>query len=102
LAKVIFSFTPDIIMSPLALPREVLDHWVDRTAAGLSPGALRDVVLQLKQRPVFAQQWPDTYHAALARGKNRLERIDTIRGSSGLGDILRQDKTLHDWYEQIH
>lgn len=102
LAKVIFSFTPDIIMSPLALPRDILDQWIDRTVPRLYPGALRDTVLQLKQRPVFAQQWPDTYQQALKQGKARLSRIDTIRGSAGLGTILRRDKTLYDWYQQIH
>lgn len=102
LAKMIFSFTPDIIMSPLALPRQTLDAWVDRTASNLVPGALRDIILQLKRRPVFAEQWPDTYQAALSRGKTRLARVDAIRGSVGLADILQQDKTLHDWYEQIH
>lgn len=101
LAKMIFSFTPDIIMSPLALTREILDNWVDRTAPLLSPGALRDVVLQLQQRPTFEEQWPDEYRAALRRGKKRLERIDILRGSGGLGAILKQDKILHDWYQQI-
>jgi hypothetical protein len=101
LAKVIFSFTPDIVMSPLALPREVLDHWVDSTAPRLAPGALQDVVLQLKQRPVFAQQWPDQYQQALIKGKARLARIDAIRGRAGLSEILQQDKNLYDWYQQI-
>ena len=101
LAKVIFSFTPDIVMSPLALPREVLDHWVDSTAPRLAPGALQDVVLQLKQRPVFAQQWPDQYQQALIKGKARLSRIDAIRGRAGLSEILQQDKNLYDWYQQI-
>ena len=32
LAKVIFSFSPDIIMSPLALPRHLLDPWIDELA----------------------------------------------------------------------
>ena len=45
LAKVIFSFSPDIIMSPLALPRALLDPWVDELA-GRSAGAMRDVLLQ--------------------------------------------------------
>jgi hypothetical protein len=102
LAKVIFSFTPDIVMSPLALPREVLDHWVDSTAPRLAPGALQDVVLQLKQRPVFAEQWPDQYQRALIKGKARLSRIDAIRGCAGLSEILQQDKNLYDWYQQIH
>jgi len=101
LAKVIFSFTPDIVMSPLALPREVLDHWVDSTAPRLAPGALQDVVLHLKQRPVFAEQWPNQYQQALIIGKARLARIDAIRGCAGLGEILQQDKTLYDWYQAI-
>ena len=101
LAKVIFSFTPDVIMSPLALPRAILDEWVGRTAPRLPPGALKDVVLQLQQRPTFEEQWPDEYRAALRRGKKRLERIDTLRGSTTLGDILKPDKTLYDWYQQI-
>ena len=101
LAKMIFSFTPDIVMSPLALPREVLDHWVDSTAPRLAPGALQDVVLQLKQRPVFAEQWPDQYQRALIKGKARLSRIDAIRGRAGLSEILQQDKNLYDWYQQI-
>ena len=101
LAKVIFSFTPDIIMSPLALPRDILDSWIDRTVPNLPPGALRDVILQLQQRPVFAEQWPDTYRTALVQGKTRLAHIDAIRKSPGLGDILKQDKILHEWYQQI-
>lgn len=102
LAKVIFSFTPDIILSPLALPRQILDDWIDRTAAALSDGALKDVVVQLRQRPVFEQQWPDQYQSALRKGKARLKRIDAIRGGQTLADILLQDKTLHTWYEQIN
>ena len=102
LAKVIFSFTPDIIMSPLALPRDILDSWIDRTVPNLPPGALRDVILQLQQRPVFAEQWPDTYRTALVQGKTRLAHIDAIRKSPGLGDILKKDKILHEWYQQIN
>ena len=36
LAKVVFSFTPDIIMSPLALPREILDKKVDSLTSYLT------------------------------------------------------------------
>ena len=101
LAKVIFSFTPDIIMSPLALPRAILDDWVDRTASQLSPGALKDVVVQLRQRATFEEQWPDQFQDALSKGKRRMQRVDSIRGSIGLGDVLKQDKILYDWYQQI-
>jgi hypothetical protein len=101
LAKVVFSFTPDIIMSPLALPRELLDRTVDSLVTTTS-GALRDVLLQLKNRPVFEEQWPDTYAEGLARGKRRVLKLEQIRGDSyTLADILKENTEIANWYEQI-
>ena len=102
LAKVIFSFTPDIVLSPLALPRELLDRTLDRLIADLSPGALRDVLYQLKQRPTFAEQWPDNYQESLARGKARVLRLESIRNDSyTMAHILQQDKDIYDWWHAI-
>jgi hypothetical protein len=55
LAKVVFAFSPDIVMSPLALPREILDRKIDSLADYLPAGALRDVLLQLNNRPTFQE-----------------------------------------------
>lgn len=102
LAKVVFSFSPDIILSPLALPRELLDTTVDRLVPKTS-GALRDVLLQLKTRPTFAEQWPDEYQAALARGKARVLKLERLREDSlTLADILSADKEIYDWYQAIN
>ncbi len=102
LAKVVFSFTPDIIMSPLALPRSLLDDTVDRLVDGLPTGALQDVLLQLKQRPTFAEQWPDTWQPALAKGKRRVLKLEQIRGDTyTMSDILRPNKEIYDWYQSI-
>jgi hypothetical protein len=101
LAKVVFSFTPDIIMSPLALPREILDRKVDELVPA-TRGALRDVLLQLKQRPTFAEQWPDQYHAGLARGKARVLKLEQIRNDSfTMDDILKQHADIHAWWQDI-
>lgn len=108
LAKVIFSFTPDIILSPLALPRKLLDSWVDDIldesvfTSRIVNQSLRDVLLQLKQRPTFEEQWPDDYQQALKRGKQNILRLESIRKSPlTLNDILIQRKEISDWYEQI-
>ena len=102
LAKVVFSFTPDIIMSPLALPRYILDRKVDELTAILPNGALKDVVLQLKNRPTFAEQWPTEYPAGMASGKTRILRLENIRNDSyTLADILKEDKEIYDWYKNI-
>jgi hypothetical protein len=102
LAKVVFSFTPDIILSPLALPRELLDKKVDSLVTNLNNGALKDVLLQLKNRPTFAEAWPDTYSAGLVKGKRRVLQLERIRNDAyTLKDIVGKDKEIQEWYESI-
>jgi len=101
LAKVIFSFSPDIIMSPLALPRSILDPWIDELA-GRSAGAMRDVLLQLKNRPTFAEQWPDTYRAGLAKGRARVLKLESIRTQKvTMAEILSSRPAVLEWWNQI-
>jgi hypothetical protein len=103
LAKVVFSFTPDIIMSPLSLPKGLLDKTVDDLVESLPSGALQDILLQLKQRPTFEQQWPDQYRAGLAQGKRRVLKLEQIRGDTyTLADILKQHEQIYDWYQKIN
>jgi hypothetical protein len=102
LAKVVFSFTPDIVLSPLALPRHLLDPTVDRLTATLPAGALQDVLLQLKQRPTFEEQWPDSYQAGLRKGKARIQQLERIRKDQlTLAHILEPDPTISEWYHAI-
>jgi hypothetical protein len=103
LAKVVFSFSPDIILSPLALPRPLLDRTVDRLVTNLPAGAMRDVLLQLKARPTFAEQWPDSYQAGLVKGKQRVLKLEEIRNDTyTLADILSADREIYDWYQSIN
>ncbi len=101
LAKVVFSFSPDVIMSPLALPRAILD----RTIQGLLPdtrGALRAVLEQLMTRPTHQEQWPDSWHTALTQGKQRVLRLEHIRHDQfTMADILSQDRDIYEWWQQI-
>jgi hypothetical protein len=102
LAKVVFSFSPDILFSPLALPRKLLDKKIDNLLEQLSPGALADVLLQLKTRPTFEEQWPDTWQQGLARGRRRVLQLEHIRNDTfTLDDILQQDPEIHEWYRSI-
>jgi hypothetical protein len=102
LAKVVFSFGPDIILSPLALPRQLLDTTIDSLVTQLPQGALQDVLLQLKQRPTFAEQWPDSWQAGLVKGKQRVLKLEQIRGDTYTMDhILQSNKDIYDWYQTI-
>lgn len=102
LAKVIFGFTPDIILSPLALPREILNRQVDQLAGNLPPGALKDILLNLKNRPTFAEQWPDEYQTALQKGKQRILQLERIRNDSfTLDQILQNDNEIYKWWTDV-
>jgi hypothetical protein len=103
LAKVIFSFSPDIILSPLALPRRILERKIAEIIPG-TRGALRDVLQQLKTRPTFIEQWShgEAAAAGLIKGKKRIQQLEQIRQDAyTLSDILEQDSEIKEWYDQI-
>lgn len=100
LAKVVFSFSPDIVMSPLVLPREILHPWLDELIES-SSGAMRDVLIQLKSRPTFQEQWPDTYAPGVAKGRAYMLQLESIRKSStSMVDILSARPDVLEWWNQ--
>ena len=102
LAKVIFSFSPDIVMSPLALPKELLHPWIDEILHSIDKGALHDTLVQLKTRPTFQEQWPDEWQQGLAKGKARVLQLESIRGDKlTMADILSNRKDIYDWWQSI-
>jgi len=101
LAKVVFSFSPDIVLSPLALPKPVLAKWIDELLPE-THGAMRDVLLQLQSRPTFAEQWPNEYEAGLAKGKARVLQLENIRTQSiTMDEILSKRPDVYEWWNQI-
>jgi sulfatase maturation enzyme AslB (radical SAM superfamily) len=101
LAKVVFSFSPDIVMSPLALPRNILDPWLDELI-GQTSGAMQSVLTQLRSRPTFAEQWPDTYLAGITKGKKRILQLEKIRKDVyTMSDILASRPAVLEWWNQI-
>ena len=102
LAKVVFSFTPDIVMSPLALPRDVLHPWIDELLTQVTNTSIRDVLVQLKSRPTFEEQWPEEWQAGLARGRARVLQLEHIRTQSvTMTDILAQRPDVLEWWMKI-
>jgi hypothetical protein len=102
LVKVIFSFSPDIVLSPLALPRSILQRVVDQLLQHIQSSVMQDTLQQLLQRPTFQEQWPDQYAKAVARGKHRVLQLEKIRKDTfTLADILKQDQQIYDWWQQI-
>ena len=102
LTKVVFSFTPDIVLSPLALPRSLLDPWIDELLEYTTVESMRDLLIQLQSRPTFEEQWPNEYRQALARGKQRLLELEHIRPSQvNIKNILDRRPEVGKWFREI-
>jgi hypothetical protein len=102
LSKVIFSFDPSIVMSPLALPRQLLEPWVDELINDCTALSMRDVLTQLKSRPTFDEQWPDTYQESIAKGKQRVLKLESIRTApTDMATILSQRPDVLKWWNEI-
>lgn len=100
LAKTTFAFTPDIAMSPLFLPRPILEQIINSIMPA-TPGAMRDVLTNLINRPTFEEQYPsEVYLEARCRAKQRMESLDTGRKGTRFVDTLR-DPELIKWWKEI-
>ena len=97
LTKVMFTFSNDEILSPLALPKELLHTLIDEALAYMEPLATRkqraliDVIKNLKNRKTFT---------ATKKGKERQEQIDKIR-KQDIKKILSRDERVLDWWTSI-
>jgi hypothetical protein len=107
LTKVTFAFDPSIVMSPMALPRSILNEIIDENLEWLDKNAdhnqqsLIDVLLNMKNRLNFEEQWPDIYNTEQAKGKKFLSSLDRIRQGNSMSDILSKDKRLLEWWNSI-
>jgi hypothetical protein len=103
LAKVVFGFSPDIVMSPLALPRSLLDPWVDEIINAGVAGPLKDILVQLKTRPTFQEQYgQEEYAKGIARGKARVLQLESIRSQSiTMDEILSKRADVYEWWNSI-
>ena len=105
LAKVVFSFSPDIVMSPLALPRPILDRWVDEILDGPTTplGPLKDILVQLKTRPTFQEQYgEEEYAKGIAQGKARVLQLEAIRSQDiTMDEILSEIADVYEWWTSI-
>jgi hypothetical protein len=63
---------------------------------------MRDMLTQLKQRPTFDEQWPDTYQQGLAKGKARVLKLESIRSApTDMQKILQQRPDVARWWNAI-
>jgi hypothetical protein len=107
LTKVMFTFSPTEVLSPLALPRELLCTIIDEALEYMEPKATRkqqsliDTLKNLKNRENLDDMFLGI-DAVVGRkkGKERQQGIDKIRGQD-ITKILSKDKRILEWWTSI-
>lgn len=101
LIKTTFAFDSSIVMSPLMIPRPILEPILDDILKYVESGIYYDAILDLKNKKTFEEQFED-YNTGIKAGKQRLQVIDTFRGNEGVVEkIFSQNKALIDWWNRI-
>jgi len=108
LTKVCFAFTPEVIMCPRAVPRDILDEIIDDCLEYCKDYTqkqkpLIDVLENLKKTDTFIDTYDDiTYNNGMVQGKKRLRILETRRQSNyNMEDCLREYPKLLQWWEGI-
>lgn len=97
LTKVMFTFSNDEILSPLALPKNLLHTIIDEALLYMEPRATRkqrsliDVLKNLKNRITIVPT---------VKGKQRQQHIDSIR-KQDITTILKKDTRILKWWNSI-
>lgn len=107
LSKCVFSFSSDVVLSPLSMPRTVLIPWINSIQDEIHDQinnrtqSMWDLLEQLKTRPTFEEQYNDP--AAIQRGKRHLLKLESIRKDATITmqDILAAHKPAQDWWNSI-
>ena len=109
LSKVIFTFTPDIVLSPLALPKTILLDWIKDIQKEIAPlintqtQSMWDILEHLKTRPTIEEQWGTSSLQALQKGKQHILKLESIRQDTALNmqDILSNYQPALEWWQSL-
>ena len=101
LAKVTFAFTPDIAMSPLFLPKNILHDYVNELLLTdyVDNRTIREMLKSLLTRPTFEEEFPNEFAKARIKGKWRMQAMDNLRGGIKFRDTLGTVQARKFWDE---
>ena len=110
--KITFAFHPDIMFTPMAWPRKILNEVIDDLLAYMEPKATPNqasLIATLKsmkdpaKRPTHEEAFPDTYKKEAKKGKAWIHKISSIRpmDSCNIEHIYEANLDLLIWWNNI-
>lgn len=105
-AKHIYAFDPSILLSPLALPRDILDSLITSVIKKCVPyitennRSVLNALFEIKNAKTFEEQFPKTYKDGFIKGRDYLLGIEQTRKDSfTLSNIYGQNQLVLNWWK---
>ena len=106
--KVVFTFTNDLILSPITVPKDILHGIIDDVLEYAKPKAtwrqqnFINTLEALKTRPTTQEEYHNSFYSGWEKGKARIKKLENFRKDSyTLDNILEEHKGLSAWYQSI-
>ena len=108
--KRMFAFHPDIVFSPMAWPRHILNRIIQDNLDYIRPRAThkqQTLIRELENMlvtPTFQEQWPDQAEESFFKGRNWQNKIADIRNnetSTRIEHIYSADPELYEWWMRL-
>lgn len=108
--KISFDFDPSAIMSPMCLPRELLDEICNElieyeyTVGDHLTRVYSETFKNMLTRPTFAEKYGNSFPQGLVAGKQRYQRIADHRRDSEnvtIEQIFRRNNKVAEWWNKI-
>jgi MoaA/NifB/PqqE/SkfB family radical SAM enzyme len=107
LSKMIFSYSPRNIFTPIALPRDLLHSIVNeqlekiKPKVGLNQRSMVEMLEQLLLRKTYYEENHPNLQQDMEYGKWHIQARDKIRNKTTIEDILALDPRILDWWNSI-
>ncbi|MCB0419502.1 MAG: radical SAM protein [Bdellovibrionales bacterium] len=105
--KLVYAFDPSITISPLALPRSILNSFIDDLIAELTPictyrtRPVIELLQNIKSRQTHEEKYENVAEA-LRRGKQYQLSLEAVRSSKvTLRDIYSQRSEVMNWWSDL-
>jgi hypothetical protein len=111
--KITFDFDSSILMSPMALPRHILDPILhdliiyEKSLNSEKTKVYREIFENMLTRKTFEEKYPDNYVRGAKIGKKRLQEIALFRkdghknNSISIEDIFKNNNEVLKWWNSI-
>ncbi len=111
--KITFDFDSSIVMSPMCLPRKILDPILhdlieyENSISSPFTKVYRETFENMLLRPTFEEKYKENYKLGLKHGKDRMQKIAVFRKDGKenqavtIEEIFSNNKEVLDWWHNI-